>query len=236
MNKHMFHKWAVVTISTGIGLGTFGISSASAFQLFTDRTAWENALGSSITVTETFENPISGASRIVFDGGIVSEGIDGTSFDPAFDNAVANGIYSANLDTDEDSPISDFFNEINWTFPEAVFAVGGDFLLSTNSEVLQIFGDFDGNGEEVVDLGDVIGVNTDGFLGIIGEASFNSVTYRSRTDDRIPTELEDIVDDTDLETIIIDNFSTASATVPEPTSIMGFLALGILGVLKYKQR
>ncbi|MDY6936310.1 MAG: hypothetical protein SWY16_01480 [Cyanobacteriota bacterium] len=235
MDKSMLRKLTVITIGTVVGLGSFGTSSADAFQLFTDRTAWESALDGSIIITETFENPISGASRIVFDGGIVSEGIDGTSFDPTFDNAVSNGIYSANLDTDEDSPISDFFNEITWTFPESVFAFGGDFLLSTNSEVLQIFGDFDRNGEEVVDLGDAIGTNNDGFLGIIGEASFDSVTYRSRTDDRIPTDLEDIVDDTDLETIVIDNFSTATS-VPEPAPIVGFLALATIGVIQHKKR
>lgn len=223
MNKIVIST--AITASIGIGLGTLWTNSASAFEIFTDREAWLETLESKTIMTETFENFIPNAPIITFDGGIISEGVKGG----ATNMVRFNSDYFGRVDTDEDGLGGFYFNEITWTFPEQVWAFGGDFINGAQEEILQVFGNYDGKGETFVDLVDVLGFRGNGFIGIIGEAEFNSITYRSRTD----------LQPEESEGFLVDNFSTAKGDnngkkVTEPTTILGLLAIGLLGLFKLK--
>ncbi|NES69941.1 MAG: hypothetical protein F6K24_34375, partial [Okeania sp. SIO2D1] len=121
MNKVTFPTAIAASISTI--LATIGAAPADALQVFTDRDAWLEALSGKSFMTETFDNFIPGASVTQFDGGIISEGVEG-------DNGINNvlkGFYVGAVDSDEDfeKPFSEAYNEITWTFPKPVWAIGG---------------------------------------------------------------------------------------------------------------
>ena len=83
--------------ATGIALTSPGSAPAQAFTIYTDRAAWESAVGS--FTTETFDKDISNAEVITFNNGVVSTGIGGIEV-----NEVFFGLYVGDLDTSEDFP------------------------------------------------------------------------------------------------------------------------------------
>ena len=194
---------------------------AEAFMLFTDRTAWEDAMntaGAGVLTTDTFDNDISNGGSITFDSGIVSTATGGLTT-----NRVLSGAYEGLLDTDGNVP--PVFNTTTWAFPESIIGFGADFVGAATSEGLQVRGNFDRTGDEVVDFFDELGSPGTGFLGIVGEAPFSSITFQTRTDDS----------SLDLtEGWLINNLSFGAISdpqpVPEPASMLGLLAIGGVAV------
>ena len=184
---------------------TIVTSSANGFEVFTDRAAWESALAGTPIQTEHFDTTgnIPNMPTITFAGGIVSEGVSGVATNLVVSDSLQSA-YFGQIDTDGDDPFTDYHDEIIWTFPEAIFAFGGDFTGEDVPETIQIYGNYDGSGEVFVDLGDELPNFGIGFLGIIGETQFDSITYRSRVDG-FQTRL--------AQSFTVDAFATA---VPSP--------------------
>ena len=77
--------------ATLIVFGALVASSATAFSVYTDRTAWEAAVAGSMIVDDPFDNNIASVLQITFDSGVVS-----TNTAAEFccgDNRVSGGTY-----------------------------------------------------------------------------------------------------------------------------------------------
>ena len=108
-----------------------------------------------------------------------------------------------------------------------ITAWGGDFSSTNNGEILEIVGNFDGTGDQVINFGPG-GINVnDGFVGIIGLANFDNITFRSDVNTSGASN----------ELFQVDNFSVAksaaTATVPEPSAVLG---LGLVGFSAFFKR
>jgi hypothetical protein len=164
---------------------------------FTDRAAWENAVGATLT-TDTFSNDIgegvNGEIEIVFDSGIISEYV-GNPF-MIVRNQVRDGQYRGYVA----GPNSQC---ILWKFRNPVTAFGGDYSGLTFSSTfptlgLTVTGDFDGTGPSSVNIPQAIG-NDEGFFGLVGTVPFPSVRYCTLPSGGGPETFE--VDDFSLESV-----------------------------------
>ncbi len=212
LSKARLKSFSLATVFTTT-LVLSSVSSAEAFTIFTNRTAWQaavDAIAGSVTTTDTFSNNIASAQTITLDSGIVSA----NSFPPAVafeDNSVSGGLFLNSTDGDASSAST----TITWTFPSPVFAFGADFL-NTNPNQLNLTGNFDGTGNQTLLVNNSIG-GANGFLGIIGNANFRSIVFGTNTND--------------LDIFQIDSASLASVAsvpvaVPEPGMITGLVFLG----------
>jgi hypothetical protein len=188
------------------------IAPAQAYSVFTNRTAWQNAvdaISGSVTTTDTFSNPIASAQSIILDSGITST----NSFPPSvsFPN---NTVFADSYLNATNSSAFNASATITWNFPTPVFAFGADFL-NTNINRLNISGNFDGTGNETILVNNTIG-GPDGFLGIVGLANFNPIIFGNSTNT--------------ADGFGIDNasFATQSATpaTPEPNAMVALVLLG----------
>jgi hypothetical protein len=203
-------------------VGTLVLGSmapAQAYSVFTDRTAWQNAvdaISGSVTTTDTFSNPIAKAQSIILDSGITST------------NSVPPSPPELNHNSVVDFGTGNYFyinatvtNNVNasatitWNFPTPVFAFGADFL-NANMNALNVSGNFDGTGNQTILVDNTIG-GVDGFLGIVGLANFNPIIFGNSANNEI-------------DTFFIDNasFATQSATpaTPEPNAMVALVLLG----------
>ena len=212
LSKARLKSFSLATVFTTT-LVLSSVSSAEAFTIFTNRTAWQaavDAIAGSVTTTDTFSNNIASAQTITLDSGIVSA----NSFPPAVafgDNSVSGGLFFNA--TDGDAGVASA--TITWTFPSPVFAFGADFI-GTAAGRLNLTGNFDGTGNQTLLVNNSIG-GANGFLGIIGNANFRSIVFGTNTND--------------LDIFQIDSASFASAAsvpvaVPEPGMITGLVFLG----------
>ena len=223
MSKLM-SKLAVAAAGT-MALLASNVNQADAFQLYTDRMAWQSALDAlgALTTTETFDNPKANASTITFDSGVISTGVNGTSR-----NLIVNGRYEGWVDGPNNG-LPEAFETITWQFPNPIFAFGADWISTATGEMLGISGNFDGTGEQTISFLDVLGRPGTGFLGIIGEANFSQITFTT-------TEPDLFIDN---EFYQVDNLSFASATtstpVPEPGTIAGLAIFGLGGLFTKKK-
>ena len=179
--------------------------SAEAAQIFTDRTAWEDAVG--VLVTDTFSNPIANAQQIILDSGIVSTSV-GTANIP-LNQVVAGGNYQG------------FVNQtpnltLEWDFGQSVNAFGGDFSALNIPNGLTVIGDFDGDGSQTISVAQAVGAGSV-FFGLIGDASFQTLQWKSNDGGGTSSG----------EFFGVDNFSLAST--PEPTITAALLTLGTIG-------
>jgi len=172
------------------------VSSAEAFTIFTNRTAWQaavDAIAGSVTTTDTFSNNIASAQTITLDSGIVSA----NSFPPAVafeDNSVSGGLFLNSTDGDASSAST----TITWTFPSPVFAY------------------FDGTGNQTLLVNNSIG-GANGFLGIIGNANFRSIVFGTNTND---------LDIFQIDSASLASVASVPVAVPEPGMITGLVFLG----------
>ncbi|WP_332865394.1 hypothetical protein [Pannus brasiliensis] len=183
------------------------VSSARAFTIYTDRTAWQNAVtappGNTIT-TDTFSTNIPAAQTITLTSGIVSANSLPPPVGVEF-NTVSGGNYVNATDGDA----SEGSAAITWTFPGPTFAFGANFSL-VNPNSLTLSGNFDGTGNQTLVVYNSLNASS-GFLGIIGNANFNSIVFGNAS--------------TVLDIFIVDNASFAvgipPAAVPEPGTVVG---------------
>ncbi|WP_013325153.1 PEP-CTERM sorting domain-containing protein [Gloeothece verrucosa] len=213
----MFNTIKSLALATGTTAMVFGaVASAQAFTVYTDRAAWQaavDAFAGSVTTTDTFSNNIPKAQSITLDSGITStNSLPPDVLEIIFNNnAVEDGVY-LNATAIASNTASE---SITWTFPTSVFAFGADFF-DTNAGRLTLSGDFDGTGVQTLLVNNTIGAR-DGFLGVIGTSSFNSVVFSSNS--------------TFVDGFEIDNASFAS--VPEPTTLLGVgAAIGLGGLFR----
>ncbi|MGF1500175.1 MAG: VPLPA-CTERM sorting domain-containing protein [Paracoccaceae bacterium] len=196
-------------------------AGAAPFQVFTDRAAWEAAVGGATITEDGFDNDIADADSITFDSGVVSTNSGGTRF--LVDNMIDDGIYENAVDGDG----AQASLLITWTFPEAIFAFGADWDDTTNAGILTVTGNFDGMGDETVNFGSVLGDPGEGFLGIVGMGDFTQIAFGTA----LATEGE-IFD--------ADNLVFAAApdgVIPLPAGLVLMLTgLGAFGALRATRR
>jgi len=216
---------AKVLFAAGVATVVTSVSSApaKAFQVFTDRTAWETALnGSGLMATpqEMFNNDIIGTNgtSITFDNGVVSQGFGGIS-----ENFVKNGTYHGTVDQGSDSPVN--FDTITWTFPSLTRAFGADWGSTSNASGLQV--EVDGQTTVFGDVPNFLGKGPGqvGFLGFIADNSFSSVTFspagRSTVDEFFQADQL--------------SYSVAVPTsIPTPTLLPGLIGMGVAALRKRK--
>lgn len=212
MQLNSLKSFALVTGTATLLLG--GISSANAYTIFTDRSAWEAAISGNTIITDTFSNPIGSAQSITLDSGIVSTNSIPPTLPNAFNNnSVSGGVYNNATQAGTGNSAS---NTITWVFPSAhVFAFGADFF-NTNVDSLTLTGNFDGMGNQTIIVNNTIG-GPDGFLGVVGMAKFSSVVFGNNL--------------TVVDSFSIDN---ASFAVPEPSTVV-LVLVGGLGLLSSKR-
>lgn len=202
----------LVTGSAALCLGP--AIPVQAFVIYTDRASWQaavDAIPGSVTTTDTFGTDIPRGQSITLESGIVSA----NSFPPdivtiGFDN---NAVVSGRFLNAFGPPASTASETGTWTFPGPIFAFGADFY-SVNVDGLTLIGDFDGSGSEPVLVANTIG-GPDGFLGIVGLADFDVLSFG--------------INSTGLDFFNLDDASFAShatPVVPEPGT---FLAAAVLG-------
>jgi hypothetical protein len=212
-------KPAILAIFGAAAVTMIAAGSAEAFTVYTNRSAWEAAVGS--ITTETFSTNIANASTITFANGIQSTGIGGFE-----ENAVEAGTYSARVDTSGEFP--EDFNQIQWLFPAPVVAFGADWFTTATGSGLTVSGNFDGTGTQTISFRSTLGSPGDGFLGIVGSTPFTQVLFAEET-----ATSNNIVE----EVFQVDNLSTATtaAAVPEPTTMAG-LGLASLGLAAIRRK
>lgn len=209
-----------------VALLASNVNQANAFQLYTDRMAWQSALDAygALTTTETFDNRKANASTITFDSGVVSTGVNGQE-----QNEIRKGIYEGWVDGSTDD-FPEVFETITWQFPNLVSAFGADWILAATGEGLGILGNFDGTGEQTISLLDVLGRPGTGFLGIIGEANFSQIAFTT-TELRDPSLLAEVYQADNLSFA----FVPTSTPVPEPGTIAGLAIFGLGGLFTKKK-
>lgn len=205
-----------MTFAKTAGIATalvFLVTTGHAATIFTDRTAWETAMGGPIQ-TETFDNVIPDADVITLDNGIVSsEVVPGTEFGW---NQVSAGTFLGRNGTFTNHP-----DLITWDFGTTIQGFFADFD-AVNVNGLAVSGDFDGTGVQTISIWDAIG--SGGGFGLISTgAGFTSLSW---TPGSSPSE-----------GFRVDNFSStplSTAAVPLPMS--GLLLAGALGVFGLQRK
>jgi len=213
--------WAAVATSLTLsGVSVLGMPSAEAFTIYTDRTAWLTALGGASVTTDTFSTVKPNAQTITFDSGVTSTG-NGTGDGS---NSVDGSRFFGTVDGQGDNPGA--FDTITWSFPQAITAFGADWFNTASGDLLTLSGDFDGTGTQTVSFNTQLGSPGDGFLGIIGNASFSSITFGT----------EGAAGQGGLETFTADNlsFGTAATPIPTPALLPGLVGMGIAAWRKRK--
>lgn len=202
-----------------IAFGALVASSATAFSVFTDRTAWEAAVAGSMIVDDPFDNNIVGALQITFDSGVVST-TTAAGFFPD-----DNGVDSGRWENANDGDAIGASMSTTWDFPMAIIGFGADWEATADIGPLTVTGDFDGTGLMTVNFGTELGGDGTGFLGIVGLDSFDQVTFESASNF--------------LEIYTADNLSFAKAgtPIPEPSAVLCFaVGFGVLGAAQRRRR
>lgn len=192
------------------------LSSAKASVIYTDRLAWESAVNN--FQTEYFNEILVNSDTITFQSNITSTTIGGLSAN------FVNSAYEFNGGVNK--RIGNADTEIDWLFPKNINGFGADFT-SIDSDGLFVSGDFDGIGQETINLAPFLSGAVgpcknclSGFFGVVGSSSsFDSIIWGTNNSE---------------ETFQIDNFSFASA-IPVPPTIY-LLVVGLLGCFFLNQK
>ncbi|MBW4691629.1 MAG: PTPA-CTERM sorting domain-containing protein [Lyngbya sp. HA4199-MV5] len=194
---------------TALAVGST-VAPAGAFTVFTNRAAWQTAIGSGYTISDdTFSTPIADAPSITFDSGIVSTGTGGNG--TKFNGVQNSGEYKGGLKRPgvTNGAPAGFFEKITWTFTDPVKGFFADWR-SINA--LLITGNFDGTGPQTINLRNALGGPNGGF-GLIGEKKFTEITFT------LP-----VANNSRTDNFFVDNLAVA---VPTPALLPGLIGLGI---------
>lgn len=180
----MLKKLSIATPIACVLLGFSILAPAKAFNIFTDRDAWEGAVGR--FVTEEFSVPnqtIPVSESLVLPTGLEVENLTFPELPTVSieEEELTSGIGVRRPEFGEGG-------EIKFTFPRPVFAWGADFRDTADSAGLVVSGEFDNNfGPDSVVFQDELGMFQDelgipgfGFLGIAVEndvSPFSSIVF-----------------------------------------------------------
>ncbi|WP_198263759.1 PEP-CTERM sorting domain-containing protein [sulfur-oxidizing endosymbiont of Gigantopelta aegis] len=168
-----------------------------AYQIFYDRTNWENAIVGSLK-TDNFDNKINNADSITFDSGVVSTSLKSSEYN----RILSSGSYFGSVTST---------STLTWVFPWEILAFGFD-IISINSGS-QISGNFDGLGNEIFNpANDNISNQYNGFIGVIGNDTFDTIVFSGAGN---------------RDSFSINNLSFSKApTIPEPATLL-LMGLGL---------
>ncbi len=219
MNKMLVLALAVLLFFNVAGTGY-------TYTLYTDQTAWENAVGT--FATETFPNSIDQATKITFESGIESE-VLGTLHHPFHNLVTVVGSFYGFVNVTGNQDIVWDFDSIN-----SISAFGADFGSLNVPSGLTVTGNFDGSGDQTASIAGTIGA-TSGFFGLVGLSVFDTLQWSSNDGNEFGAG----------ESFYVRNFSyTASSggsgppggtPVPEPTTILLF-GTGLVGLVGVRLR
>jgi hypothetical protein len=193
--------------TVGALIVTAAAQPAAASTIYTNRTSFEAALAS--FETETFSSDVANADSITFPS--VSISSIGTSPATEAGRSNFNRVLGGNWDGQVRSlPDRDGYLAITWTFPIAVDGFGATW--SGIGSGLTLTGNFDGTGDQAIDLSTHVNGFGFGFVGVIGSAQFSSIKLTTTAD-------------TDL----IGSDGVTIGLVPEPSTAL-LLASGLLAM------
>ena len=207
----------LATATLRLGEGT----ADAALTVYTDRSAWETAIGS--FATDTFEATALGS---------LNSGVNVYSFFTATIDANDSG-FTTILEPGAVNSSREFRARIGTDFPNdpssivvdlfgPVLGIGADFVGTTDGDLLTLT-----VGSDTVEFDQHLAGSGDGFLGVISNAPFNMLT--------LGTEIPSLSG----EAFALDNVSFGPI-VPEPSTyalaVLGLLALGFYGWRRRKTR
>ena len=192
---------AMTVIGAGAQAAPVTVTSVAAFNA---------AIGSATTTTDTFSNNIPGGVEITFDSGVVSTLAGGDLSFADLDHRVQSGVFDGVLDGGGNTTAL----TLTWTFPMPVIGFVAQFL---RVEVLDVT--IPGSGQ-VFDLNTEIG-GRDGFFGLVDTAApFTQIQFSIQSDP--------FVDFFEIDNLTF-AAAPAGADVPEPGTLALF-GLGLAGL------
>lgn len=200
-----------------MGAVTFFMAETAfaAVVTFDSRSEFEAALSGLAVTEDNFDNPIPAGDTIILDSGIISENSEPSL--QASDNSVsAGGRYGNTVALGGIAP-----DEITWTFPVPVFALGFDvFGIVPNGLQISLNS---GMGLQDFVLADITGGSGEGFVGILSDGPFSQIVFSTAL---VPTD-----------SFAIDNltFASAPSEVPLPAASLLMLA-GLAGLWRAMKR
>lgn len=175
----------------------------AAVMTYDNRPDFEAAIAGLVVTEDSFDTPIAAGDIIVLDSGIISENSEPSL--QATDNSVVAGRYANTVALGGIAP-----DEITWTFPAPVMAIGFD-VFGIVSNGLQISFD-NGTGLQDYVLADILGGSGEGFVGILSDAPFSQVVFSTAL---VPT------DGFALDNLV---FASAPSEVPLPAAFPFMIA------------
>jgi hypothetical protein len=204
-------QFGTATLATTLTvIGCLEAQSAQALTVYTNRAAWQNALGGAQITEEFFDTNQPNGSTLSFNGFTSTGNGTGTSI-----NRVLNQSYNGAVDGQGD--VSALFDTITWNFSQAITAFGADWVSTTTDDRLTITGNFDGTGNQTIHFSDYpqLGTSGTGFLGIVGNAAFSTLIFS--------TEAADSSDK--FEAFNVDHLSFVQ--IPTPALLPGLVGMSI---------
>jgi len=222
-----------------------GMHPAEAVTVFTDRTAWEEAVSGNSITTDTFSTPQSGGQSLVLDSSTQVTGIS---------SVWSSGKFSTSTPSLSQS--------VGFEFPTPILGFGADFYSTTSNGGLTVSGLFD----RILDVDTVVfseylNRQGTGFLGLVADTPFNSISFAMQSpplavsatnetfqmdnlsfasklgqiDPSSPAELPNNSDTKDTGEVT-PLTGTESKSVPEPASVLDLVIMGVLGTCSILKR
>ncbi|MBV6625353.1 MAG: PEP-CTERM sorting domain-containing protein [Rivularia sp. (in: Bacteria)] len=245
----LFNKLGIITAGVILGFSGFQGQANANVSVFTDRTAWENALSGASFETETFDgaqssfeanstgNVIGNSLNVDLIGGVGDTGPTGLA---------GNGFFEGEIDSSGDDALTLQFNTSSAITGFGILGLQDDSVSSPGGLDLEEIG-VEVNGEKFL-ISDILGLtdSSDGqsvstvenvdpisFIGFISDSEINSFNLL-HGDLVAPGEVSG-----GNENFYIDGIVTASTTpvaVPEPASMLGLLAVTGVGAASLKRK
>ncbi|AFY56459.1 PEP-CTERM putative exosortase interaction domain-containing protein [Rivularia sp. PCC 7116] len=245
----LFNKLSIIAAGVVLGVSGFQGQANANVSVFTDRTAWENALFGASFETETFDgaetsfDPNSTGNVI---GNSLNVDLIGGVGDSSPIGLTGNGFLVGEVDGSGSDALTLQFNTSSAIGGFGILGLQDDSTSSPGGLDLEEMG-VEVNGEKFL-ISDILGLtdSSDGervstvenddpisFIGFISDAEINSFNFL-HGDLVAPGEVSG-----SNENFYIDGIVTASTTpvaVPEPASMLGLLAVTGVGAASLKRK